>query len=150
MAQEFCLYSGVACHAKIQTEAEEAMEAASRLKLDIEDVGLLENPTDSGEDLIDPVYDPKNVIIPEKPSDKPVEPRSHPSIEKKKQEAIPPMIDILNGKDDKLKRYLKLSASKAINLNPARWSEWLRANKRGIKRKQKKLLQMHGMIKNTV
>ena len=46
------------------------MEAASRLKLDIEDVGLLENPTDSGEDevnpmdLIDPVYDPKNVIIP--------------------------------------------------------------------------------------
>ena len=33
LAQEFCLYSGVACHAKLKTELEEAKDVASILHL---------------------------------------------------------------------------------------------------------------------
>ena len=44
---------------------------------------------------------------------------------------------VLSGKDDVDKAWLKWSPADAVNLDPARWSEWLRHNRAGMKKRRR-------------
>ena len=138
LAQEFCLYSGVACHAKVQTEEDARAEAERLIKEDvsadiIEDTvgggGEDDDVDGGGEDDVD---DGESTPLPRTSASepvRPVKPVKIPLAERRDR--------VLSGKDDVDKAWLKWSPADAVNLDPARWSEWLRHNRAGMKKRRR-------------
>ncbi len=138
LAQEFCLYSGVACHAKVQT-GEDAMAEAEKL-ID-EDVSA---------DLMKDIVDGGGGSAPA-PSATTTTTTTTTSTPERPVKTSPVRRDrVLAGKDDIEKSWLSWPAGDAVNLDPRRWSEWLRHNRAGMKKRKRRQPKVRTGLKGRV